>query len=205
LTNTATIESKGEPLFDPPRDVRPIEAVRGSLLVIDWRWLREAGLFEKYEVAIGPARGLLDVTPTEWVPFPLGLAHWRALDTLGLPPATEHDIGKFLGEHVHNVVLSTLIRLAGKLGVTPWAALMQCHKLWLRSWQGGGIAVYRTGERAARVEILNAQVVQAHAFRNGVTGTIEAGIAPFCRKAVVTERSEERTETSIVLRVCWQS
>jgi hypothetical protein len=203
VTAAARIDLRGEALFPRP-NVGPIEAVRGSLLVIDWRWLREHGLFERYADALGSARSLLHATATEWVPFPHGMAHWRALDALGLSPSVEHDVGKFLGEHVHNVVLTTLVRLAGKLGVTPWAALLQSHKLWLRSWQGGGMAVYRAGEHAARVEILGAQVVQAHAFRNGVTGTIEAGIAPFCSKAVIVERPEERTPSSIVLRVSWQ-
>jgi hypothetical protein len=194
----------GEPLYDPPSGVEPVSAVRGTLLVLDWRWLRENGLFDGYAAALGRARGLLDVTASEWVPFPEALEHWRALDTLGLSPQREHEIGKFLGEHVHNIVLATLIRLAGNLGVSPWTALSQSHKLWLRSWRGGGMAVYRTGERSARVEISNAQVVQTHAFRNGVAGTIDAGIAPFCQKPVVTEQPEARTPTSLVLRVSWQ-
>jgi len=204
LTNASMIEPKGEPLFDPPRDVRPMVAVRGSVLVLDWRWLREVGYFEKYEAALGAARGLLDITATEWVPFPHGMAHWQALDALGLSPALERDTGKFVGKHLHNVVLNTLIRLAGKLGVTPWAALMQCHKLWMRSWQGGGMAVYRTGERSARLEILNAEVVQSRAFRNGLAGAVEAGVEAFCQKASILEKPDERTATSFVLRVSWQ-
>jgi hypothetical protein len=192
-------------LFEPPREVAPIVAVRGSLLVIDWMWLRQNGLFDRYESALGASRRLLDVTASAWVPFPLAMDHWRALDTLDLSAETAHAVGKFLGEHVHNVVLSTMIRLAGQLGMTPWAALGQSHKLWTRSWKGGGMAVYRTGERSARVEILNAEVVQARTFRHGVGGTIEAGIAPFCRSSVVSERADERTPKSIVLRVSWQS
>jgi hypothetical protein len=205
LGNAARVEVRGEPLFDPPTDVTSIRAVRGSLIVTDWRWLRETNLFDTYAAALGPANPLLGVTAGEWVRFPLGMEHWRALDTLGLSPAREHAVGKYLGERVHNVVLGTLIRLAGHLGVTPWAALGQCHKLWLRSWMGGGMAVYRTGKQSARVEILNAEVVQSHAFRNGVKGTITAGIAPFCVKSSVNERPEERTRTSIVLGVAWQS
>jgi hypothetical protein len=201
---SASVLPKGDPLFEPPQNLAPVTGVRGSLLVIDWRWLRENGHFDRYCAALGRSRELLDVSASEWVPFPLGLQHWLALDKLGLPPSTETAIGKFLGEHVHNVVLNTLIRLAGKLGVTPWAALAQCHKLWLRSWQGGGMAVYKTGEHTARIEILSAAVAQAHAFRNGMLGTIEAGIAPFCKKAVIAERSEERTDMSFVLRASWQ-
>jgi hypothetical protein len=172
--------------------------------VIDWRWLRENGHFDAYSAALGRRRDLLDVSASEWVPFPLGMEHWRALDALGLSPVTEAAIGKFLGEHVHNVVLNTLVRLAGKLGVTPWAALAQCHKLWQRSWQGGGMAVYRSGEHTARIEVLNCAALQMHSLRNGFLGTIEAGIAPFCKKSVLAERADERTSNSIVLRVSWQ-
>jgi hypothetical protein len=200
----ARVGPKGEPLFDPPSDAPPMEAVRGSVMVVDWRWLRENGVFDAYASALGASRRLLDVTAGEWVSFPFAMDHWRAIESLGLPAATEHAIGKYLGERVHNVVLNTLIRLAGHLGVTPWVALEQAHKLWLRSWRGGGLAAYRTGDDSARVEVLNAHIVRSHTFRNALGGTIEAGIAPFCRKPVISERVDERTGSSMVLRVSWE-
>jgi hypothetical protein len=190
-------------LFEPPLDVEPIRAVRGALIVIDQRWLEDHGLLARYAEAIAGDRELLDVTAAHWVPFPLGMAHWRALDALALPPEQQLEMGCNMGERAHNVVLSTLIRLAGALGVSPWPALGQCHKLWLRSWRGGGMAAYRTGAHAARVEILNAEVTQARAFRNGVPGTVRAGIAPFCNGPAVTEIREARTATSMALRVTW--
>jgi hypothetical protein len=114
-------------------------------------------------------------------------------------------MGTFMGEHAHNIVLATLVRLAGKLGMSPWLALGQCHKLWTRSWRGGAMAAYRTGSLSARVEILQASVVGACAFRTGVTGTIVAGIAPFCRRPIAIEDAEARTPTSMSLRVSWQA
>lgn len=195
----------GVALFEPPRDVQPVSAVRGTLLLIDWRWLREHGLFDAYASALGGARALLDATAGEWVPFALGRAHWQALDALTLSRDQQVAMGAFMGEHAHNIVLSTLVRLAGKLGMSPWPALAQCHKLWTRSWRGGGMAAYRTGERSARLEILEAPVVGATSFRVGVTGTIVAGIAPFCERPVVVEDSKTSTMTSLSLRVSWQS
>jgi hypothetical protein len=74
---SAQTTSRGEkPLFDPPLDVRPASAVRGTLLLIDWRWLREHGLFDAYAKALGSSRALLEADAADWVPFPLGLAHW---------------------------------------------------------------------------------------------------------------------------------
>jgi hypothetical protein len=194
-----------EPLFDPPRDVGPVSAVRGTLLLIDWRWLREHDLFDAYADALGRSHALLLAGAADWVPWPTGLAHWEAIDKLELSHDQLIDMGTFMGEHAHNVVLATLVRLAGKLGMSPWPALSQCHKLWTRSWRGGGMAAYRIGPRSARVEVLDATVVTTRSFRIGVTGTIVAGIAPFCQKPVVVEEADARTPTSISLRVGWQA
>jgi hypothetical protein len=198
------VSASEEPLFDPPRGVALVSAVRGTLLLIDWRWLREHGLFDAYVGALGTSRALLDAVAADWVPFPLGLAHWQAIDALELPREQLVAMGTFMGDHAHNVVLSTLVRLAGKLGMSPWPALGQCHKLWMRSWRGGGMAAYRTGDRSARIEVLHASVVATRAFRIGVTGTIVAGIAPFCRRPAVVEDANARTPTSISLRASWQ-
>lgn len=194
-----------EPLFDPPRNVGPVSAVRGTLLLIDWRWLREQGLFDAYARTLGTSRALLEAGATDWVPWSLGRAHWEALDALALSPERQVAMGTFMGEHAHNIVLATLVRLAGKLGMSPWPALGQCHKLWTRSWRGGGMAAFRTGACSARVEVFDASVVGSLSFRTGITGTIVAGIAPFCRTPAVVEDVESRTPTSMALRVSWQA
>lgn len=193
-----------ETIVQPPRDMRPVAAVRGTLLLIDWRWLREQGLFDAYARALGSARSLLEADAADWVPFPLAREHWTALDALELSREQMVAMGTHMGEHAHNIVLATLVRLAGKLGMSPWPALGQCHKLWTRSWLGGGMAVHRTGEHSARLEVLGASVVGARAFRVGITGTIVAGIAPFCRRPLVVEDGDARTPTSMSLRVSWQ-
>jgi hypothetical protein len=203
---SAQTTSRGEePLVVPPRPVEPVSAVRGALLLIDWRWLREQGLFDTYANALGSSRALLEAGAADWVPLPLALAHWEAVDGLELSREQQIAMGIFMGEHAHNIVLATLVRLAGKLGMSPWPALAQCHKLWTRSWRGGGMAAYRTGNCSARVEVLEASVVGIRAFRIGIAGTVIAGIAPFCRRPFVVEDPEARTPTSVSLRVSWQA
>ena len=203
--SAAGVSRGDEPLFDPPREVEPVSAVRGTLLLIDWRWLRENRLFDAYAAALGRSRALLDATASEWVPFSLGIAHWEALDALELSREQQVAMGRFMGEHAHNIVLATLVRLAGKLGMSPWPALAQCHKLWIRSWRGGAMAAYRTGARSARVELFQASVVGKWSFRTGIVGTVLAGLEPFCHRASVVEDAEARTPTSIALRLTWHS
>jgi hypothetical protein len=204
MQKAAAIDDKGEPLYAPPQDVAPVSAVRGSVLVLDWLWLRENNHFERYSTALGLARGLLEVTPQEWVPFPQGMAHWRAIEALGLTEQQEFELGKFNAERKHHQVLLTLMRLAGSVGVTPWLALTQCHKLWLRAWDGGGMAVYRIGEHIARVELINNPLFKHRQFRNGMRGAVAAGITPFCKSPVVQEITAERTPSTIVVRASWK-
>jgi hypothetical protein len=188
----------GEPLY-PLRRRRPLEAVRGSILALDRQWLRGRELLAEYENQLAD-RDLVGATAANWVSFPKACAHWRALDALDLPASMLHDAGRFVGEHVHGVLLTTLVRLAGRLGATPWSALGQADKLWTRSWRGGGIAVRRAGPQLAIAEIFDSAAVASSRFFRGATAR---GIEPFCQRALVVEVDERRTPTSFVLRVSW--
>ena len=65
--------------------------------------------------------------------FPTGAyAH-----SLGLEEKTIRRVGWEVGNGVHGAFLGTLVRLVGKLGASPWVALEQSYKLWVRSWRGG--------------------------------------------------------------------
>jgi hypothetical protein len=196
-------EPPGALLYPLQTGVGALEAVRGSILALDWQWLRARSLMAGYEKAL-PDRELLEVTPSNWVSFPKACAHWRALDALDLPSSQVDDAGRFVGEHVHGAFLSTLVRLAGQLGASPWIALGQCHKLWLRSWRGGGIAVRKVGPLVASVQVFDSAVVaSSRFFRGSFRGAVARGIEPFCERALVVEVDERRTATSFVLRASW--
>jgi hypothetical protein len=174
------------------------------LLLIDWRWLREHDRLQAYTEALGDSRSLLDAAASEWIPHAVGRRHWEAIHAIQLSREQLVAMGTFMGERANNVVLATLVRLAGKLGASPWPALGQCYKLWTRSWRGGGVAAYRHGEHSARLEVFGASTFALRCFRTGIIGTITVGLAAFCREPVVVERADARTATSISLRVSWQ-
>ncbi|MET0286735.1 MAG: hypothetical protein ABW352_19800 [Polyangiales bacterium] len=191
-------------LYELPAPIAPLNAVRGTILALDWRALREASVFEPYKAALEPTlrEALLSATAGSWVPVDLVLAHYRALDALHLDEARAHQVGWSVGNGAHGAFLLTLIRLAGVLGVSPWSALEQSYKLWVRSWRGGAIAVHRLGDRLAEVSLRQVGVCGSHFFRASFAGALCAGIAPFCEAPSAGEVAPARD--SVDYRVTWR-
>jgi hypothetical protein len=181
-----------------------MDGMRGSVILLDWRYLRDTNLIDRYRDALGPDSPLLGAVAAEWVPLPLVIEHYRALDALGMTLSEAIEVGKTVGPRVHGVVLNTLVRLAGQLGVGPVAALGQGYKLWTRSFRGGGVTSFKTGDHAARIEVQQTAISQSRFFRGSFIGVTIAGLAPFCKSVVVQEKAEGRTPTGFVLRVTWE-
>jgi hypothetical protein len=192
-------------LYPLPGTIAPLDAVRGTILALDWRALREAEVFDAYQAAIeaGARDALLGSTAGSWVPMALIHAHYRALDALDLDEERIRRIGWSVGDGAHGAFLQTLIRLAGALGVTPWLALEQCHKLWIRTWRGGAIAVHRLSPHDARVSLVKVGVCGSRFFRHSFGGALCAGIAPFCRTRSATVIGGSVSEHGVAFRVSW--
>lgn len=193
-----------EPLYALPATLRDLDGMRGAVIFLDWRWLRDNGRYDRYREAVGAGHPLLDAGASDWVDLPLVLEHYRALDALDMTQSEAIEVGRTVGPRIHGVFLNTLVRLAGQLGVGPWAALGQGYKLWTRSFRGGGVASFKTTDRSARIEIVQSAIAQSKFFRASFIGVTAAGLEPFCKSAVVQERPEGRTSTSFVLRASWE-
>jgi hypothetical protein len=194
-----------EPLNALPDPLPEMDAMRGSIFVLDWRWLRENGHFDAYVAGLGERRDVLDATAAEWVDMPRVLAHYRAFDSLGLTLSEAFEVGRTVGPRIHGAVLNTLVRLAGSLGVGPLVVMKQSYKLWVRSFRGGGVATFKTGERSARVEIRRSAIAESKFLRASFAGVTAASIAPFCKNPVVQERVESRGRNAFGLRLSWDA
>lgn len=192
-------------LYPLPSPLAPLDAVRGTILALDWRVLRELGLFDDYRAALEPKdrAAVLAATVGSWVPLDLALVHYGALDALRLDSERIERVGWAVGNGVHGAFLLTLIRLAGSLGVSPWAALQQSYKLWVRSWRGGGIAVQRVAPQVAQVSLLGTGVCCSRFFCISFAGALCAGIAPFCKSPSASEVPGTRSAQSVAYKVCW--
>jgi hypothetical protein len=192
-----------EPLNELPDPLPEMEAMRGSIFVLDWRWLRDTGRFDAYVAGLGARRDVLDATAAEWVDMGRVLAHYRALDTLGLTHGEAFEAGKTVGPRIHGAVLNTFVRLAGSLGVGPLIVMKQSYKLWTRSFRGGGVATFKTSDRSARVEIRKTEIAESRFLRASFAGVTAASLEPFCKNPLVQERVESRVRNAFGLRISW--
>ena len=94
-------------------------------------------------------------------------------------------------------------RLIGKLGATPWTALSHADKVWQRSNRGGAIAVYKVGEKLARLEFWQCPLAKSPFFVTSMRGAIAVGAEPFAERVVISEIPEMTTPDGFALRVMW--
>lgn len=167
--------------------------------------MQERDLFDRF-TALLPRRlagKLPTMTATEWISLADALDVYAALDALGLTPTEQVDVGRAVSTANNGVVITTIARLAGSVGVSPWFVMQHAHRAWLRSNRGGAIAVYKTGEKSARLEFWRVPLARSPFFVTSMRGAIAVGIEPFCERAIVTEVAGQTTAEGFALRVAW--
>jgi hypothetical protein len=194
--------------YAPPlskTDTPPVDAVRAFVFLSGMRWLQDHGVAERYRELLPPdlADQLTTTTATEWVSLADALVIYAALDALGLTPAEQVDLGRAVSTANNGVVITTISRLAGSVGVSPWFVMQHANRAWQRSNRGGAIAVYKTGEKAARLEFWQVPLARSPFFVTSMRGAIAVGIEPFCERVVVTEVAGQTNDDGFALRVAW--
>lgn len=198
----------GEPFALPPttRENTPtVDAVRGFVFSSGRGWLTEHGLMEAY-LGFLPEHVrdlLLGLTALEWIPIDVAMQCYAACDRLGLPAADQRELGRIVSSANNGRLLETIGRLAGGLGIAPWTPLKSLHKVWLRSNRGGAAAVFKLGERSARIELWRVPMAVSPFFRTSMCGALEAGLALFRKSASVIETQDATSPDDIVLRASW--
>jgi hypothetical protein len=194
------IDSEGD--LRAPRDV---DAMRGTILVSTFRWLRERDLETRYREALDPAARpvLLETAAADWVPIALGLAHYDALDSLALSHDVCIALGADVSHTINGVFLNTVARLAGTLGATPFTPLARAAKVYARNFRGGAIAVSRVADTEARFEVRGAPMARSRVHRDTIEGSLLDGCLPFAANAKVSEIIASRSPTSYAYRIRW--
>jgi hypothetical protein len=198
-----------EELVHPParskRDTPPVDAVRGFVFLSGLRWMEKHGVVDRFRDLLPEDMRprMQNLTASEWVPLDESLRVYFACDALGLSQEDQIDLGRAVSHANNNVVVTTLSRLVGKLGATPWLALSHADRVWQRSNRGGAIAVYRVAERIARLEFWQVPLAQSPFFVTSMRGAIAVGLEHFCERVVVTELADQTTKNGFALRAMW--
>jgi hypothetical protein len=199
----------GELLYPPTqetkRNTRRLDAVRAFVFLSGQKWMAEHGLVERHQALLPETlRGRIGtLTATEWVPLSEALAVYAACDALQLSLDQQIELGRAVSRANNGIVIRTMANLAGRLGITPWIALRSVDRVWQRNNRGGGVAVYKLGERVARLEFWQVPLAQSPFFVTSMRGAIAVGLEDFCERIVVTEIPELHTADSFALRLVW--
>lgn len=173
----------------PLEQLPPCKRVRSTLLTGSLQAVRTRGMFDAYFKVLPQQfhEAMFSMVAGVWIPIELARAHYDALDVLIPDPALQIAMGRDVADRIHRTILATLAKASIGAGVTPWVGLGAFPKLWERTFDGGGVAVFKTGPKDARIDMCKLQLLETSYFRAGFIGVVAAGIELFCRKAFVTE------------------
>jgi hypothetical protein len=165
----------------------PPKNVRSTVLISSRVALEQSGRFDEYQAHLKEAdrASLRELIAGVWVPVHLADVHYAACESLGLRPADQHAIGCETGRRVNGTLLGTIARLAHSAGVTPWTLLDQLPRFWSRGFDGGNVLCEKLGPKEARVTIGDQPLLRYSYFRNGLAGTAQEQLRPFCARAYV--------------------
>ncbi len=201
--------SAEELLYPPSRKTKAhtprVTAVRGFVFLSGQKWMAEHGLLERHQALLSPslrARASA-ATATDWVPLDDALAIYAACDALELSIDEQIELGRTVSRANNGIVIRTMANLAGRMGVSPWAALRSVDRLWLRNNRGGGVAVYKVSERVARLEFWQVPLARSPFFVTSMRGAIAVGLEDFCERILVTDLPGLLTPESFALRLVW--
>jgi hypothetical protein len=197
-----------EAIFTPrtTRAATPaVDAVRGFVFSSGRKWFQEQGLMDRYVELLPPGvqERAFTITALEWIPLEEAMACYRACDAMELSASDQREVGRVVSSANNGALIETIARLAGGLGVTPWVALKDLNKVWVRSNRGGAVAVYKASERSARIELWRVPLVASSFFCTSMCGAVEGGIRLFRKGASVSEVREERTADGLTLSATW--
>lgn len=180
--------------------------VRSTLLASSIASLRRHDLFDRYVALLSHEHrdAVLSSVAGQWLPMPVGRAHYHACDQLGLTAAQQVQIGSEVSIKIHDTFLGVVIRTAKQAGVTPWIVLSRGHQMYSRLFDGGGgVRVIRYGPKEARADIVGIPLLSIPYFRNAMRGIYQAAIGLFCVQAYVQEMARESGPTRASLRLSW--
>jgi hypothetical protein len=170
-----------------------------------YKWLAQHGHAARYRELL-PLQRLRDrlatVTAAEWVPIDDALLCYQACDALTLSVDDQIAIGRAVSDANNGIFARTVARLVGAVA-SPWTACSYLHRAWSRSNRGGAVAVYKLGERHARLEFWRCPLAQSPFFVISMRGAIAAGIEPFCDRVAVTDLPDYASADGFALRVRW--
>jgi hypothetical protein len=188
----------------PPR-ILPLRHVRSTVLLASVAGVRQAGRIDDYRRLV-PAehhQALFESVAGSWISMETGRAHYRACDQLGFLQSEQLRMGHRTAERAGESMVGTIIRLAKQAGATPVLYFTQFHRLWARAYDGGGVAVYKTGPKDARLDVISFPLCEIPFYRNALRGWVQGLAALFATRVYLREAPQPDGPDSLSYIAQW--
>jgi hypothetical protein len=188
----------------PPQAVPEATQIRSTVLSSSLGAIDALGLRRAYELAlpIEHHEVIASLVVGEWLPMHVGVAHYRAIESLGLRSDIARDNGRRVADKVQKTYLATVIKAIG-FGIDPWSILPRTQAIVDRLLFGASASVVRVGPKDAKLEIHGAPIAAFEYVRSGWAGMIESGLDLVTRKAYCRDTSPNDTTTVASYLVTW--
>jgi hypothetical protein len=194
------------PFPGPPDAIGMAKHFRSTLVASSLESLRRHNLFDRYR-AIVPAEhreAILSTVAGLWLPIEVGLAHYEAVDRLGMTTEQQEQIGSEVSHKLQDTFLGTVMKMATNAGVTPWTLLPKGNQFYSRLFRGGGgTRVIKLGPKEARSDVVGLPLLSVPYFRHSLRGLYQGAISVFCTKCYVHEVIRKSSSTSTAFRISW--
>lgn len=181
--------------------------VRGTIVSNAIENLRGAGVYDEYLRLLPEAHAkvLRESLPVSWLPYEHVLAHYFAVDKLGLSRLQFEAIGQRNARRIAETFMGLVLRQVRSLGLnTLKQAVLKLGSMHDRMWRGGGCAVIEHGPKDLAFEFHGCPFVQSRAFRTGYETYGQALAEVFCGVAYVrTVRPQVQQTNALALSVNW--
>jgi hypothetical protein len=188
----------------PPR-IMPVRHVRSTVLLASIEGVRQAGRLEDYRrlVPVAHHQALFESVAGSWLPVEAGRAHYLACDQLGIPTIQQVQMGARTAERTGESMVGTVMRLAKQAGATPVLYFTQFQRLWARAYDGGAIAVYKTGPKDARLDVISFSLCESPFYRNALRGWVQGLAALFSTRVYLREAPQPDGADSVAYVAQW--
>lgn len=154
-----------------PESVTPATEYRTTWVVSSLEGLRALGHFDRYLGVLQAHHDeILNCVAGGWLPISVVRAHYEACEALGLSAEDRASIAR-AGGNVRRAWHASVVAATQREDADIWEILKQLHKIWQRGANGGACAVYKLGDKRARVEYIACELFDIPYFR-GVSAAV---------------------------------
>jgi hypothetical protein len=190
-------------LVELPMRVKTATGVRSALIQSSLTAVERLGLTDRYfaNLSEADAASIRQLVVGEWNPMALGVAHYGAIDKLGLSAAQAKQNGRVVAEKVQVGFANIVFRGIGT-AITPLDAVKRAPTFFARLIDGGAVGVVQRGPKDVRLEIVEIPLGQFTYVREGWCGMFEATLGLLTHKTFV-RNSSPRGGDRVVLDISW--